>query len=302
MKHVLVTGANGLVGRELTTQLRKAGGYNIFPTDIVPDKEWTLGNKLDITDKDEVEIHVGVIDEDGVVIHLAALVAGPASMKKPYNYIHTNVDGTLNILEAMRKSDVKKLVTMSSWSTFGTDIELPITEKTKQKPENPYGVSKTMIDQMYKLYAELYDLEIIVLRPTMLYGAGQAEYNLVQEIADHMVTGEPFEIWGEGLHTRELMHVTDMANIIRTAIHHKPKSNYEIYITGTEKPLSVVDVCEAGQKIAPFEVKYVPSNKWVFDQKSDMTKIKTEMGIDPTKFIGIDEGLRESYVHKKTQS
>jgi UDP-glucose 4-epimerase len=298
MTNILITGANGLVGNELLKRFKDTGD-NIIATDInsAPSKNI---NRLDITERNNVEFYVRELAKrgEGTIIHLAALVAGPPSVKNPYGYLHTNVDGTLNILEAMRTYGVKKLITMSSWSTFGADIDLPITEETEQKPVNPYGVSKTMIDQMYKLYSDLYGLEIIVLRPTMLYGPGQVEYNLVQEIADHMVTGKTFEIWGKGEHTRELLHVYDMAFVIDRCLTYTPDNGYEIFVVGTEKPLSVIDVCKAGQKAKSFSIKFVPSNKWVFDQRSDCSKMREKLHISTELFLDIDYGLKESYEYK----
>lgn len=296
MTDVLITGANGLVGQAVLQRLLKDETHRIIATDYVKNDALAI-NRFDITNWSDASCWVQCVDEkeDSVIIHLAARVAGPPSVKQPYAYLHTNVDGTLNILDHMVEFGVKKLITMSSWSTFGGDIELPITEETEQKPSNPYGVSKTMCDQLYELYAKQYGLEIINLRPTMIYGPKQTEKNIVQEVLDCMETGQTFEIWGEGTHTRELLHVSDMAEIIRRAMDYTPENGYEVFIVGTENPLQIKNVVEAGSKMKKFKVKYVPSNKWVFSQRSDMTKIKTKMGIDPSKFINIRDGLFDCY-------
>lgn len=182
---------------------------------------------------------------------------------------------------------------MSSWATFGTDVELPITEATPQDPRNPYGVSKVNAERLIKLYTDLYGMKATVFRPTMIYGPEQTEKNHVQQIVDCMVSEQMFEIWGSGEHTRELLHTEDMADILMKAIEYDAPEDYAPYVVGTERPLSVRKVAEVGQSIVPFDIKFVSSSKWVFDQRSDMTKIKTEMGIDPTKFIDIKTGLED---------
>lgn len=300
MNRILVTGANGLIGRATVRLLRKLYPHNyIIPTDVSPNDYMSI-YKMDVTNDRDVNSILGELGPGDTVIHLAALVAGPPSEKKPYPYIYTNVVGTLKILEAMRLNDIPKMIFTSSWSTFGTDISLPIEESTPQNPRNPYGVSKVMAEKEVRLYAELYGLEVITLRPTMIYGPEQEEKNLVQQVVDCMESGDIFEIWGEGIHTRELLHVDDMADILNKAALYNAKNGYEVFVVGTERPLSVVDVAEAGRRLVPFEIKFVPSNKWVFSQRSDMTKIKAALGINPRKFKSIDEGLLNCLKYRQT--
>lgn len=300
MSKILVTGADGVIGRCVTSNLRLNFGIDdVVATDLLPNKEWNI-NRMDVTNVTDV---VSVFKEYDIdtVVHLAALVAGPPSEKRPWNYIHTNVMGTLNILENMRREAIPKLVTMSSWSTLGSDIELPITEDTPPNPSNPYGVSKVMCDLQTKLYAEMYGLEVIVLKPTMVYTPWQEEKNIVQQVVDCMKTRKPFEIWGEGTHTRELLHGDDLANIIYKCIDHKPKNRYEVFITGTENPRQIREVVKLGQEISHFDIVYVPSTKYVFSQRSDMTKIKNVLGIDTRDFIKVEDGLLECLIYRKNR-
>lgn len=291
MNRILITGANGLIGRATIRLLRKLYPPECtIPTDIVPNEQVPI-YKMDVTQDRDIAHVFRELGPGDTIIHLAALVAGPPSEKRPYAYLYTNVVGTLKLLEAMRKNDVPKMIFTSSWSTFGTDISLPIDESTPQNPRNPYGVSKVMAEKEVKLYAELYGLEAVVLRPTMIYGSEQTEKNLVQQVVDCMESGDIFEIWGAGTHTRELLHVDDMADILNKAVLYNTKDGHEVFVVGTEKPLSVIDVAEAGRRLVPFEVKFVPSNKWVFSQRSDMTKLKTKIKIDPKEFKTIEEGL-----------
>lgn len=300
MNRILITGANGLIGRATTRLLRKLYPYEcIIPTDITPNELMGI-YKIDVTKNYDIDLAFRELGPGDTVIHLAALVAGPPSEKRPEPYIYVNVVGTLKILETMRLKDVPKLVFTSSWSTFGTDISLPINETTPQNPRNPYGVSKVMAEKEVKLYAELYGLEVVVLRPTMIYGPEQTEKNLVQQVVDCMETGDIFEIWGEGTHTKELLHVDDMANILHKAALYNAKDGHEVFVVGTECPLSVVDVADAGRRLVPFEIKFVPSNKWVFSQRSSMTKIKEALKINPKEFKSIDEGLLNCLKYRQT--
>jgi len=292
----LITGADGLIGRALVRKLVQEG-RSFTATDIRTNSELGI-SRLDVTERGPV---YDAVKEADVVVHLAALVGGKPSEKFPWQYSYVNYVGTLNVLEAIREIDDRdiKLVFMSSWGTFGTDISLPIDEATPQNPRNPYGVSKVSAEGLVKLYADLYGLNAIVLRPTMIYGPEQMEKTHVQQIVDCMLTGDTFEIWGEGTHTRELLHVDDMADILYKSIDYIPTEPHTVFIVGTENPLSVKEVAKAGQRIAPFDIEYVPSNKWVFSQRSDMSKLVKEMGIDPLEFRTIEEGLKDCLEYRR---
>jgi len=296
MSRIVLTGANGVVGRATLKKLRRSG-YEVVATDINTNKKLKI-EKLDVRDFSEVLSSFKSWQPIDAVIHLAALVAGPPSEKRPWDYIHTNVMGTLNILEAMRMTNTPKLIQLSSWSLYGSNIPLPINESTPINPKNPYAVSKVMIEKEVKLYCDLYGLKGVVLRPTMIYGVEQREKNIVQQVVDCMETGETFEIWGSGEHTRELLSAEDMADVIEKSIDYEPENGYEMFVVGTENPLSVVDVAKAGRMISDFKIKFVPSNKWVFSQRSDMKKIKKKMKIDPLKFKKISTGLLECLLHR----
>lgn len=299
MKQILISGSNGLVGRELLRQLREIYPHEqIIAMDIIEDKELGI-EYMNVTKKEDVYPFFET-EDIGTVIHLAARVGGKPSEKYPYGYIHTNVMGTVTLLEAMRNHGVEKMIFMSSWSLYSPKTPMPIDEDTSISPKTPYGMSKVMAEGAVKVYAELYGIETVVFRPTMLYGPEQTENNHVQQILDCMITEDTFEIWGEGSHTRELLEVSDMTKIIIGGLNYEPEDGYEVFVVGTENPLSVVDVARAGQKLRPFEVKFVPSNKWVFSQSSDMTKIKTKMGVDPTTFKTIEEGLLDCLEFRET--
>lgn len=286
---VLVTGANGFVGREVTKKLAESGRMP-FSTDIT-----LTGNRyLDVTDYDRCWEFMNKIDPE-IIVHLGALVAGKPSIDRPYDYFKVNVLGTLNILEAMRTNNSKYLIYVSSWSIYGVldDLFLPITEQTRQYPENPYGASKVMCETAVKTYANLFGIKTIILRPTMIYGPNQPEKNVVQQLVDCMLTKETFELYGKGEHTRECLYITDMADAVVKAIEnvYDQKSVCEVYVVGTGKPYRIKDIAKMAQNISGFPLKFVPSSKWAFSQSSDITKIKHRLGWTPK--VSLREGLEK---------
>jgi len=290
---ILVTGANGFIGRELTKELRKLN-YKVIPVDIKG-----TDSPLDIRDFYEISrcLMTNNFRKEDKIIHLAAKVAGMPSLKDPYTYYQTNILGTLNILENMRILKLKYLIFLSSWSTLGSRVKLPITEKTKLKPENPYGVSKQIGEILVKSYSQLYGFKSIIFRPTMIYGPNQKEPNLLQQVVQSMINKKKFIIFGKGYHTRELLHVRDMVRVIIKSLDYleELKDPYEVFVVGTEDPWKVRDLVNLGKTISDFEVEYKESPTWSFPQRSYCWKLRTKLGIDPKTFIPLEKGLSEVY-------
>lgn len=294
-RKVLVTGAGGFVGREVFRQLKNSD-YEVYATDIKKTKEISY---LDVTDFQAVyqflkKRHFG---ENDFIIHLAARVAGIPSLKDPWSYFYTNITGTLNILEAMKVLGIKNLVFASSWSTYGSNIPLPIDEDTPQHPENPYGASKKACEALIESYAthkKYWDLRVVVLRPTMIYGTEQEEKNVFQQVVECMLSGEKFEIYGTGTHTREFLHQRDAARVFIKALEVVPKiKDWEIFILGTENPIEIRNLAKLASKIKKFPIVFKNVPTWAFSQRSDMTKLKKVFGIDTKDFISLKEGLEE---------
>ncbi len=291
---VLLTGAGGFVGREVFRQLKKTN-YEVYGTDIKKTREIQY---LDVTDFGKVLsfLQERRFGEEDAVIHLAARVAGKPSLKDPYSYFRTNVMGILNILEAMKVLGIKYLVFASSWSTYGSNIPLPINESTPQHPENPYGASKKACEALIESYttSKNWEIKVIVLRPTMIYGTIQEEQNVFQQVVDCMLNCKKFEIYGTGKHTREFLHQRDAARIFIKALEIVPKiKNWEVFILGTENPVSIRNLAKMANKIKKFPIIFRNVPTWAFSQRSDMTKLKKVFGIDTKDFVSLEEGLEE---------
>ena len=296
---VLVTGAAGFIGREVCRQLEKTD-YEVCKTDIR--KEEGI-DYLDITQYQQFVDYLRKkgFGPDDAIINLAAKVAGKPSFKDPYGYFYVNVIGTLNLCEAMKQVGMKYLVYISSWSTFGSKINLPITEETPQHPENPYGSSKKACDAIVQSYCDIGFLKAVILRPTMIYGPGQEEANVLQQVVESMVNGTTMELYGEGTHTREFLNVRDAAStMIKSVEMTKTVKTYEIFIIGTENPVRIRDLVKKAKKISKFPVTFKPSSTWAFSQSSDMSKLKKWYGIDPKKdFMTIEDGLKEVLEYRR---
>jgi UDP-glucose 4-epimerase len=177
----LVTGADGFIGSHLTEALVEAGAdvrafcyYNSIGSrgwldqlgpDLPPNLEIHFG---DVRDARAVE---SACDGVEVVFHLAALVGIPYSYLAPESVVDTNVRGTLNVLEAVRRRGCARLVHTSTSEVYGTPDTVPITERHALKGQSPYSASKIAADKLCEAYASSFEVPVVVLRPFNTYGA-----------------------------------------------------------------------------------------------------------------------------------
>lgn len=220
-KNILVTGGAGFIGSNLVRTLIK-DNKNIVVLDnfISGYKDNIDGLPIrlvegDIRDKDIVEKCMYGID---VVFHLAASVGNKRSIDFPLVDAEINVLGTLNILEAARKYNVKKVIISSSAGIFGELKTIPIKEDHPIEPDSPYGCTKLCEEKLGLSYAKLYDMNVICLRYFNVYGPNQrfdAYGNVIPIFVFKMLRGEPLTIYGDGEQTRDFVNVKDVvqANI-----------------------------------------------------------------------------------------
>jgi len=288
----LVTGAGGLVGKEVVKQLQSK--YFVLGTDVADI------NKCHFLDVTRYSIVCSYLDAycPSVVVHLAAKVAGPPSVKNPYDYYKVNVLGTLNVLEAMRQTDTKNLVYFSSWSIYGDNPTLPITENIQQQPTTPYGVSKLTSELLIRNYCDLYGLKAVIFRPTHIFGPEQKENSVVRQILNCMVTGEPFVVYGAGEHTKELLYVSDVGDAVERAVKYvtEMKGGCEVLVLGTEDPVSIKDLANYARTVQPFPIEFKEPKRVSFSQRSDCSEAKRRLGWTPK--VSWQEGITRCWETK----
>ena len=217
--NILVTGADGFIGSHLTEELVKKGFnvrafvyYNSFNSN-----GWL--DSLPFEVKNKIEFFSGDIrDPNGirkamegihVVFHLAALIAIPFSYHSPDSYIDTNVKGTLNILQAARDCNVKRILVTSTSEVYGTAQFVPITESHPKQPQSPYSASKIGADALADSFYRSFDLPVTIVRPFNTYGPRQSARAVIPTIITQLLNGISEIKLGDISPTRDLLYVKD---------------------------------------------------------------------------------------------
>lgn len=220
-KKALVTGGAGFIGSNLVKQLVLMGVEVVVLDNFssgYKDNLLKLPIKIiegDIRNRNTVNKAIKGIE---VVFHLAASVGNKRSIDFPFIDAETNVIGTLNLLEASRKSNVKKLIVSSSAGIFGELKTIPISEDHPLEPDTPYGCTKLCEEKLSLSYSKLYPIDVICLRYFNVYGPNQRydRYgNVIPIFVFKMIKNEPIVIYGDGEQTRDFVCVRDVvvANI-----------------------------------------------------------------------------------------
>ena len=195
-----------------------------------------------VTDRELVDETVRSQD---VVVHMAAHINVDESVATPRQYLEVNLGGTLNVLEAIRQSEVR-LIYASSREVYGHANHSPVPEHAELRPLSPYAVSKAGADRMCFAYHKSYGLDITVVRSCNIYGerqkAGQGGA-VIPIFASLAASGKPLSVFGTGSQQREYMHVKDLVSAYDLVLQHNDLSGAVLNL-GTGETPSVKEIAE----------------------------------------------------------
>lgn len=236
---VLVTGGAGFIGSHIVDLLISEGHEVAVIDSLVHGKMENLNpaaqfHQIDIRDK-----AVSKIFEDfrpDVLIHEAAQIKVPNSIRDPIYDAEVNILGTLNLLEACREFKVRKVIYPATAAMFSEPQYLPIDELHPLSMMSGYGVSKHVVEHYLEVYHKLYGIDYTVFRYSNVYGPRQdstGEGGVVAIFCETMIKGVVPEIYGDGTQTRDFIYVKDVAKANVVAIHALDNSIYNC-CTGVE--------------------------------------------------------------------
>lgn len=242
IKRIIVTGGSGFLGRHLLRALVKAG-YQVKNIDLRVNAEFDTVI-ADVRDKDKM---LEEIKDADLVFHLASLIEAGESVKEPQKYIDYNLDGTLNILEAMRINGINAMAFSSSAAVYGEPVRVPIQEDDRTMPINPYGMTKLAMEALLSSYVNSHGMTGIALRYFNLYGPEEhhePESHALPRFIKQIYNGEEVTVWGSGEHQRDYIHVSDIvdAHLKAISLAQSQSGKYHYFNISTEKPASVAEI------------------------------------------------------------
>lgn len=221
-KTILVTGADGFIGSHLSEAL-VSGGYRVRA--MVMYNAFGRCGSLDLVDRkilSEMEIFPADIRDQGRVkeglvgishvFHLASLIGIPYSYHAPESYIATNVQGTLNLLQASVNQQVTQFIHTSTSEVYGSAQVTPMPESHPQVGQSPYAATKIAADQMVTAFGLSHDLPVTTIRPFNTYGPRQSARAIVPTIITQLASGKKVIKLGSTTPRRDLSFVADIVN------------------------------------------------------------------------------------------
>lgn len=213
---VLVTGGAGFIGSHIVDELIECGHHVVVLDNLSVGKKGNLTRDVRIIKQDiRADLHSLFSREKfDIVIHQAGQVSVPNSLRDPITDLQVNLTGLLNLLEAARKHQVRKVIFASTAAVYGMPIELPIKESHPLKPVSPYGLTKKTSEEYLRMYHDLYGIDFTILRYANVYGPRQSsngESGVVSIFTDLFSRGESPIIYGDGSTTRDFVFVKDIA-------------------------------------------------------------------------------------------
>ncbi len=323
-RSVLVIGGAGYIGSHACKALAGAGYLPVVYDNLCYGHEWAAkwgplerGDILNRTRLNEVLAQY----RPEAVMHFAAFAYVGESIIDPGKYYRNNVAGSLNLLEAMRDLDITKMVFSSTCATYGIPDKLPITEDVPQRPVNPYGASKLMVERMLADFGSAHGLTWIALRYFNAAGADpdneigedhDPETHLIPLVLDAVsgrrptvtVFGTDYETH-DGTCIRDFIHVADLADAhvigLRAVKAGTPSGAYNL---GNGRGFSVREIIAAVERVTGLRVRVSLSGRRPGDPPAlvcDASKAQKILGWQP-KISEVDEIVRTAWAWHQRRS
>lgn len=310
---ILVAGGAGYIGSHTVAELLRQNFEVVVFDDLVSGHQVAVScpvEKGNLLHKEEIN-RVFEKNKFDAVIHFAAFAAAGESMKDPAKYFENNIQGGVNLLEAMRKGNVNKIVFSSTSAVYGFPDKLPVVEEESKKPVSVYGESKLIFEKILSWYDQLFGIKSVCLRYFNAAGAsldgsiGEDKEPLTNIIPVAMKAAlarldsrnarqeqtEKFTLFGDDYSTpdgtciRDYIHVLDLASAHIKALSYLDKENKSNFFNvGTGKGYSNKEVLDMVKKVSGVDFKVEVGPRRAGDPDAvyaDNTKIKKILGWEP---------------------
>jgi len=312
---ILVTGGCGFIGSNFIRHILSKYPYNIINLDkltyagnlenlkeIENDSRYTF-IKGDIVNKADIE-RIFSSSEIDIVINFAAESHVDRSIMDPGAFIKTNIIGTFNLLETVKKGRVKRFIQVSTDEVYGSlGKEGKFHEDNPPSPNSPYSASKASADMLAMAYYKTYRAPVMITRCSNNYGPYQFPEKLIPLVITNALVDMELPVYGDGMNIRDWIHVLDHCEAIDIVLHKGESGN--VYNIGAENERTNIEIVKLILNILGKPetlIKYVKDRPG-HDRRYaiDSTKIKKELGFK-TK-VGFKMGMEETvawYIENKS--
>lgn len=319
--NILVTGGAGYIGSHTVRYLKKHGANVVVYDNLIKGHREAVKDstfvKGDIFDSELLKDTFKKYNIDAVV-HFAAYSLVGESMQKPDMYYHNNVCGTLNLLETMMQSNVKKLVFSSTAAVYGEPKTVPITEDAEKNPTNVYGRTKLVMEGAMSDYSKALGLKYVALRYFNACGADESgeigedhnpESHLIPIILQ-VCTGKRdcIKIFGDdyptedGTCVRDYVHVTDLAQAHALALNYLLEGGEsDFFNLGNGNGFSVKQIIDAAERATGMKIKREIAGRRAGDPATliaSSNKIKNKLKWNP-EYTDIDRIIKTAWIWHK---
>ena len=286
---VLVTGGSGFIGSHVVDKLNAYGVtpriFDQLHSPYRDDVEHQIGSLLDL---EKLRMAMTAVD---VVIHLAAVADVKEVLLDPVYAENVNAHGTLNVLEAARRSGVRRVIYGSTTWVYSDCAEDTVDEETLiPPPRHLYTATKLAGESYCRAYGELYDVEYTILRFGIPYGPRARDTAVIPVFVNKALKGEPLTVAGEGLQYRNFVYVEDLAEGSVLAL--KPNAKNRVYNLDGSEQISVLRIAQTVRDVLG-EVRIVHTETRPGDfsgKKVKSERARNELGWEAgTSF---EEGVR----------
>ncbi|MFX1500602.1 MAG: NAD-dependent epimerase/dehydratase family protein [Promethearchaeota archaeon] len=304
-KRILVTGAAGFIGSNLTDKLLNLGanviGIDNFFNGRLENLDKAFSNKnfqFYKGDLRDFNFLLDIIKDIDIIFHEAAFTSVPQSVIMPESCNDVNINGTLNILNAGRKRDIEKIIFASSSGVYGDSPSLPKKESMPRIPISPYGVAKLACEAYMQAFYHVYGLNTLSLRYFNVFGPRQKDSPYSGVIAiwlGKLIKNSNLIIFGDGYQSRDFTYIKDViqANILAV----ETKVSGEILNIGSGSPITVLDLAKLMLRLTNKEdLKIIFDPPRAGDIKhsfADISKAKEVLKFRPK--YNQEQGLRDYF-------
>lgn len=319
MTTILVTGSAGFIGFHVTKALIESGhtvvGIDNFNAYYAPELKYARHDLLRAS-KDFVPLEMDLVDRNGVarcfqeyspqiVCHLAAQAGVRYSLKNPYSYQQSNIEGFINLIEQARSLPVKRFVYASSSSVYGGNVKMPYSENDSvNTPISLYAATKRSNELMAYTYTHLWGLQTVGLRFFTVYGSWGRPDMAYWSFLEAMLDKEPIKVFNHGKNRRDFTYIDDIVPGVLAALSVDTLDAYEIINLGNNNPENLMDFIEILEDLTGTEAikEMVPAQPGdVVATYADIERARRKLNFNPgtSLRVGLEHFVRWYEEHRE---